>query len=140
MAKAPIDSESELAAAAEDADEVEAVSSAAGTVITKNANLQKALEKWVHMVDAALKEEAGSRRREVAIQVFVRTFVPADVEEEDIVHFSNNLISDEVRRVHFRWYVDEQLGYLAGIFRIPSARPELLRDRRISGKDRRKSN
>lgn len=65
-------------------------------VKTTNANLQRALERWVTMVDAALREEVGSRRREVAIQVFVRTFVPTDVEEEDIAHFSNNLISDEV--------------------------------------------
>jgi hypothetical protein len=69
----------------------------ASWVKTKNQNLQKALDKWVSMVDAALGEEVGSRRREVAIQVFTRTFVPADVEEEDIQHFSGNLMSDEVR-------------------------------------------
>lgn len=62
---------------------------------TQNASLQQCLDVWV----AALQQVQQSAQldlRKSMIERFVRTFVPLDVEEEDICHYANSLIYDEV--------------------------------------------
>jgi hypothetical protein len=43
--------------------------------------------------------DPSPERASVAILAFCRTFVPVDVEEEDIAHFCNNLVTDAVRKI-----------------------------------------
>lgn len=77
---------------------------------TTNPNLQRQLEDWVHMVDDALREPNLSTQRGQKIMTFTRTFVPHDVTEDDIDHFSSNLINDEVvRDDHFHPYLQVTL-------------------------------
>ena len=63
---------------------------------TKSEGLQKALGDWVQLVTAAFALSNPSLERTDAIIDFCRTFVPPDVTEDDIMHFSGNLSSDEV--------------------------------------------
>lgn len=61
-----------------------------------NPNLRNQLLKWTQLTKAALDCPNPSSERTNAIFAFVRTFVPPDVTEDDIDHFANNLVSDEV--------------------------------------------
>lgn len=61
-----------------------------------NPNLRNQLLQWIQLTKAALDCTNPSAERTNAIYAFVRTFVPPDVTEDDIDHFSNNLASDEV--------------------------------------------
>jgi hypothetical protein len=61
---------------------------------TTNASLQTQFEAWVEMFTAALALTDPSKERTDAIIAFCRTFVPLDVTEDDIEHFSTNLIKD----------------------------------------------
>ena len=66
-------------------------------VQTKNEALQATLAKWAVDVEAAYLLPNPSAQRTDAIIDFCRTFVPFDVTEDDIMHFSGNLSSDDVR-------------------------------------------
>ena len=63
---------------------------------TSNSNLQSQLEEWVILVDNAIAQPNPSAARTDAILLFCRKFVPSDVTEDDIQHFSGNLSNDEV--------------------------------------------
>jgi hypothetical protein len=65
-------------------------------VKTLNEALQLQLNRWVELVDAAVIQPNPSSERTDAILTFVRVFVPQDVTEDDIDHFSGNLSTDEV--------------------------------------------
>ena len=53
------------------------------------------LIRWVELVDIAVGHPNPSVARTDAIMTFCRSFVPADVTEDDVTHFSGNLASDE---------------------------------------------
>ena len=63
---------------------------------TTCASLQTHLDQWVVLVDAAISCTNPSIERADAIMAFCKAFVPADVSEDDIDHFSGMLSSDEV--------------------------------------------
>jgi hypothetical protein len=67
------------------------------TMKTGNQNLQSALEQWSSLSAAAFALPNPSNTRTNAIIDFCRTFVPPDVTEDDVIHFSGNLSSDDVR-------------------------------------------
>mmetsp|Transcript_24452 Transcript_24452/g.18571 ORF Transcript_24452/g.18571 Transcript_24452/m.18571 type:complete len:144 (-) Transcript_24452:82-513(-) len=71
------------------------------TKTTKNEELQVALNRWFDML-LQIQElrSSGSTGDNVPtlhrkIDEFARTFVPLDVDEEDISHYTNNLLLDE---------------------------------------------
>ena len=64
---------------------------------TKNEALQQALASWAEAISAAFALPNPSAQRTDAIIEFCRTFVPHDVTEDDIMHFSGNLSMDDVR-------------------------------------------
>ena len=64
-------------------------------VKTRNANLQTKLEQWSLAVSKAVALPSQSPERASAISQFCRTFVPPDVEDEDISHFTNSLVTDD---------------------------------------------
>jgi hypothetical protein len=61
---------------------------------TTNPNLQKQFDEWVEMIRVAMALPDPSSQRSDAVLQFTRSFVPSDVTEDDIAHFSNNLLSD----------------------------------------------
>ena len=63
---------------------------------TTSSSLQLQLETWVALVDTAISHTNPSLERSDAILAFCRVFVPADVSEDDIDHFSGMLTTDEV--------------------------------------------
>jgi hypothetical protein len=63
---------------------------------TTSSSLQLQLEAWVALVDTAISHTNPSLERSDAILAFCRVFVPADVSEDDIDHFSGMLTTDEV--------------------------------------------
>jgi hypothetical protein len=63
---------------------------------TRNEALQTALESWAQAAEAAYNLPNPSAQRTDAILDFCRTFVPFDVTEDDIDHFSGNLSTDDV--------------------------------------------
>lgn len=65
-------------------------------VQTKNEALQAALSGWSAAAEAAYQLPNPSSQRTDAILEFCRGFVPFDVTEDDIEHFSGNLSSDDV--------------------------------------------
>ena len=66
-------------------------------MITSNAELQASLAVWASAVENAYNLPNPSAERTDAIIAFCRTFVPFDVTEDDIMHFSGNLSMDDVR-------------------------------------------
>ena len=64
---------------------------------TTSETLQIHLDRWVALVDVAILCTNPSIERADAIMAFCKVFVPADVSEDDIDHFSGMLSSDEVR-------------------------------------------
>ena len=60
---------------------------------TKSASLQQQLSEWHARLLTLLHVPQGERRS--PLMEFVRTFVPPDVTEEDIVHFTDSLHGDE---------------------------------------------
>lgn len=62
-------------------------------VKTKSSSLQARLQEWAEMLAALAATPLADRQ--APLLAFVRTFVPPDVEEEDITHFMGNLYSDE---------------------------------------------
>lgn len=88
---------------------------------TKNEALQLALQGWAEAISAAFSLPNPSAQRTDAIIDFCRTFVPHDVTEDDIMHFSGNLSMDDVRQIYVQflfmnsWLID--LLTLTGIFR-----------------------
>jgi len=66
---------------------------------TKNEQLQIALDNWSTAIAKAFSLPNPSAARTDAILDFVRTFVPLDVEEDDIDHFSNSLSMDDVSMI-----------------------------------------
>ena len=71
---------------------------------TKNENLQAQLESWSAAIAVAFSQPNPSAARTDAILDFVRTFVPSDVTEDDIDHFSNALSMDDVSRCRYELY------------------------------------
>ena len=65
-------------------------------VQTKNEALQNTLSQWAESIEIAFNLPNPSAQRTDAIIDFCRTFVPHDVTEDDIMHFSGNLSSDDV--------------------------------------------
>jgi hypothetical protein len=63
---------------------------------TTSSPLQLQLEKWVELVDTAIACTNPSVARSDAILAFCKVFVPTDVSEDDIDHFSGMLTTDEV--------------------------------------------
>ena len=63
---------------------------------TTSSSLQLQLERWVALVDTAISHTNPSLERSDAILTFCKVFVPADVSEDDIDHFSGMLTTDEV--------------------------------------------
>lgn len=63
-------------------------------VKTTNQGLQQQLDRWVQLIEHCFSCTANDRP--LAIREFCATFVPVDVTEDDIVHFSGVLSSDEV--------------------------------------------
>ena len=75
--------------------------------------LQAQLDQWVTLVDMAISCTNPSTERADAIMAFCKVFVPADVSEDDIDHFSGMLSSDEVRWFDKFFYVTlDALGLL----------------------------
>lgn len=68
---------------------------------TKNEALQTALSAWSEAAEAAFNLPNPSAQRTDAIIDFCRTFVPFDVTEDDIEHFSGNLSTDDVSEKRF---------------------------------------
>ena len=66
-----------------------------GPKLTTNSALQEHLQKWVELVDIAVGHPNPSVARTDVIMTFCRSFVPADVTEDDVTHFSGNLASDD---------------------------------------------
>ena len=66
---------------------------------TSSASLQSQLDTWVTLVDTAISFSNPSIERSDSIMVFCRAFVPGDVSEDDIDHFSGMLTMDEVKDV-----------------------------------------
>lgn len=64
---------------------------------TTNVSLQTHLDRWLNLVDTAISFPNPSMERTDAVMMFCRAFVSPDVSEDDIEHFSGNLIKDEVR-------------------------------------------
>ena len=62
-------------------------------VKTKSASLQAQLEAWAGVLSILSTTPLADRQG--PLLSFVRTFVPPDVEEEDITHFTSNLYNDE---------------------------------------------
>jgi len=60
---------------------------------TTSAGLQQQLDQWYAHLQQVLAVPLVDRQAPVA--EFVRTFVPPDVSEDDIVHFTESLYSDE---------------------------------------------
>lgn len=78
---------------------------------TTSAPLQLQLEKWVELVDTAIACTNPSVERSDAILNFCKVFVPGDVSEDDIDHFSGMLTTDEVNdssKLHSLQIVDYQ--------------------------------
>lgn len=67
---------------------------------TTNINLQLQLESWVLAILRCLQLPNPSSQRNNAIDSFCRSFVPHDVTEDDIQHFSGSLCNDEVYKSH----------------------------------------
>lgn len=63
---------------------------------TTNAQLQASLDVWASAVESAFSLPNPSGERTDAILAFCRSFVPFDVTEDDIAHFSGNLSMDDV--------------------------------------------
>eukprot|EP01036_Dinobryon_divergens_P028311 gene28311-37242_t len=61
---------------------------------TQNLNLQKQLRSWIEQVTLASNYAESSQERLSTIMLFSKSFVPSDVSEDDIQHFSGNLIND----------------------------------------------
>ena len=68
---------------------------------TTSASLQTHLNQWVLLVDTAISCTNPSIERADAIMAFCKAFVPADVSEDDVDHFSGMLSSDEVSTTEF---------------------------------------
>mmetsp|Transcript_9913 Transcript_9913/g.14833 ORF Transcript_9913/g.14833 Transcript_9913/m.14833 type:complete len:136 (+) Transcript_9913:2-409(+) len=64
------------------------------TISIQNINLRQQLRTWIDQVKLALTYPQNSKERESAIVSFSVGFVPEDVDEEDVQHFSGNLIND----------------------------------------------
>ena len=62
---------------------------------TTNASLQAHLARWVDLVDRSIASPNPSVARTDLIMEFCRSFVPVDVTEDDVVHFSGNLAQDD---------------------------------------------
>ena len=62
-------------------------------VQTRSASLQAQLSAWSSQLQTLLGVALADRR--APLLEFVRTFVPPDVTEDDINHFTDNLYSDE---------------------------------------------
>jgi hypothetical protein len=65
---------------------------------TSNAHLQATLDHWVGLLQQAHLSPSVNMggNKEQLIDQFVRSFVPLDVEEADIEHYSGSLKTDEV--------------------------------------------
>ena len=63
---------------------------------TKSPELQVKLEEWAAAAAAVMSSAPGSEERLQLAKVFANSFVPPDVTEDDIEHFSTNLANDEV--------------------------------------------
>jgi hypothetical protein len=63
---------------------------------TKSPELQIKLEEWAAAAAAVMASAPGSEERVQLAKAFAISFVPPDVSEDDIEHFSTNLASDEV--------------------------------------------
>ena len=75
---------------------------------TTNVALKAQLLRWTEDLVATFALPNPSAERTDAIIAFCRTFVPPDVTEDDIEHFSGNLISDEVSCI--RVFCSSSLG------------------------------
>jgi len=60
---------------------------------TTSSTLQAQLSQWSEALTALASTPLAERRE--PLLAFVRTFVPPDVTEDDIDHFTHNLFSDE---------------------------------------------
>lgn len=78
-------------------------------VKTTNEALQTALSGWAEAAEAAYNMPNPSAQRTDAIDAFCRTFVPWDVTEDDIDHFSGSLSTDDVRSCY--WFVNTESFY-----------------------------
>lgn len=93
-------------------------------VQTTNENLQKTLNAWVEELTAIVQIKADNSNKEQieyklkTIDTFVRSFVPLDVTEDDIAHYSGLLQCDQVTIqlfLFFLFFLFLSL-YLSGIF------------------------
>lgn len=75
---------------------------------TKHASLQAQLNSW-HDILLRVNESRrtldvsttdGLRALRTLMDEFVTSFVPSDIDEEDMSHYANNLITDEVESAH----------------------------------------
>ena len=80
---------------------------------TKNSNLQTQLDAWVAALTAVSALAMHSPERLAACVDFCRTFVTADVEEDDVQYFANNIATDEVNALSFKVF-----DVFTGIFRV----------------------
>lgn len=64
--------------------------------ITRNDFLKQQLKLWVEQIDFSMSHPNRSLERFESIKAFCRTFVPPDVNEEDMIHYSRTLANDEV--------------------------------------------
>jgi hypothetical protein len=69
---------------------------------TKHTQLQATLNRWYDQL-LQVNELRQTQQHNLAevhrkIDEFARSFVPLDIDEEDISHYTNNLLMDEVER------------------------------------------
>lgn len=69
--------------------------------LTTKPDLQNSLLVWTHTLQQIQllrksQETIDFRAVQREMDKFVRSFVPLDIEEEDIAHYCNSLVSDEV--------------------------------------------
>ena len=64
---------------------------------TKNSHLQEQLTRWKSQLDAIQAASNDIQQKQRLLDSFVRGFVPLDVTEEDILHYENSLLNDDVK-------------------------------------------
>jgi hypothetical protein len=66
---------------------------------TKNSSLQLQLQQWDEQISSILALDTSITtnlsRKQQLLDSFVRSFVPLDVDEEDVIHYQSNLLNDE---------------------------------------------
>lgn len=113
--------------------------------LTTKPDLQNSLFVWTNSLQQIqsirkAQETIDFRAVQREMDKFVRSFVPLDIDEEDIAHYCNSLISDEVFFLLFKCnllFFNILLFQFSGIFRCSRSRTWPMCQWRICGQYRR---